>query len=61
MVRYGKVGKGNEAYKKDNLDEALAYYTQGSYSTEATFWCIRLRNKNGFINYYTERQLRLKP
>ena len=30
MVRYGKVGKGNEAYKKDNLDEALAYYTQGT-------------------------------
>ena len=37
MVLYGKVEKGNEAYKKDNLNEDLAYYTQGSYSTEATF------------------------
>ncbi len=25
--------KGNEAYKNDNLDDALAFYTQGNYWT----------------------------
>jgi len=25
--------KGNEAYKNENLDDALAFYTQGKYRT----------------------------
>ena len=39
--------KGNEAYKKDNLDEALAYYTQGT---------VRYDMVNGTVRYGGEGQ-----